>query len=174
MYMPPLMITFFILHSLDRRRRPIWTGCWLIFSGMRHFILSWHVTIYLPPSLLLEAKRKPQYEMPHSFICIYDFSYLFSRSQFWWLKLRERRYKLCKVHSSCVCPWYLISQLGVLDYKDLRVVNHIVHKSKNVMCKIKGKSWNTDCLQTSTYFRFEKLSRVSTFGSYLIPKWCIR
>ena len=95
LYMPPLMITFFILHSLDRpRRRPIWTGCWLIFSGMRHFILSWHVTIYLPPSLLLEAKRKPQYEMPHSFICIYDFSYLFSRSQFWWLKLREREVQI--------------------------------------------------------------------------------
>ena len=56
---------------------------------------------------------------------------------------REReRYKLCKVHS-CVCPclvwWYLISQLGVLDYKDLRVVNHIVHKSLIKCAKSKGK-----------------------------------
>ena len=137
--MPPLMITFFILHSLDRRR-PIWTGCWLIFSGMRHFILSWHVTIYLPPSLLLEAKRKPQYEMPHSFICIYERLLLPVLTKSILMTQAERGgTKLCKVHSSCVCPWYLISQLGVLDYKDLRVVNHIVHKSLIKCAKSKEK-----------------------------------
>ena len=96
---------------------------------------------HIPSSFFASWSKKKTAIRDASFIHLHirNFLYLFSQSQFWWLKQRERRYKLCKVHSSCVCPWYLISQLGVLDYKDLRVVNHIVHKSLIKCAKSKEK-----------------------------------